>query len=162
MRGPFLELNGIQKRFGVVHALRGADLEVERGEIHALVGENGSGKTTLMRILIGDIAADEGEVRFGGASTRWTRPAEAERAGIGLVYQEPNLAPDLTVAENVLMGRLPRRSWGVIDWSKVSREVAALAEETGIRSSRADSCATSRRINGSWSRLRKLRRRDRR
>ncbi len=131
--GPFLQLSGIQKHFGVVHALREANFEVERGEIHALVGENGSGKTTLMRILIGDITADEGEMRFDGASTRWSRPAEAERAGIGLVYQEPNLAPDLTVAENVLMGRLPRRTWGVVHWRQVSRQVAALTEETGIR-----------------------------
>ena len=69
--GPFLQLSGIQKHFGVVHALREANFEVERGEIHALVGENGSGKTTLMRILIGDITADEGEMRFDGASTRW-------------------------------------------------------------------------------------------
>ena len=129
---PFLELRGIQKHFGVVHALRGADFEVERGEIHGLVGENGSGKTTLMRILIGDITADEGEMRFDGASTQWSGPAEAERAGIGLVYQEPNLAPDLTVAENVLMGHLPRR-WGVIHWRTVSRQVAALTQETGIR-----------------------------
>jgi ABC-type sugar transport system ATPase subunit len=129
---PFLELKGTHKHFGPVHALRGAQLEVERGEIHALVGENGSGKTTLMRILIGDLEADSGTLSVDGKLTHWRSPAEARAAGLGLVYQEPNLAPDMTVAENVFMGRLPNR-WGRVDWRLVTRHFAELTADTGIR-----------------------------
>ena len=129
---PLLRLHNIHKHFGVVHALRGAHLEIEPGEIHALVGENGSGKTTLMRILIGDIRADGGDLEFDGQEARWSGPAEARAAGIGLGYQEPNLAPDLTIAENVFMGQLPRRL-GRVDWRALSRQFRALIEETGIR-----------------------------
>ena len=133
----FLELRGVNKRFGPVHALRDAQLEVERGEIHAVVGENGSGKTTLMRILNGDLAADSGEMTLEGQPFSWTRPAAARAAGIGVVYQEPNLSPDLTVAENVFMGRLPNR-WGRVDWRLMSRRFTELAADTGITlSSRA-------------------------
>jgi ABC-type sugar transport system ATPase subunit len=126
-----LRLHNIRKHFGVVHALRGAELEVKHGEIHALVGENGSGKTTLMRILIGDIRPDEGELDFDGRAAWWTGPAEARAAGIGLVYQEPNLAPDLTIAENIFMGQLPRRL-GRVEWRALSRQFEALCDETGI------------------------------
>ena len=128
----FLRLSGIDRRFGPVRALRGAHLEVEQGEIHALVGENGSGKTTLMRILTGDLEPDAGELLFDGRPAHWRGPAEARAAGIGLVYQEPNLAPDLTVAENVFMGQLPNR-WGRVDWRLTTRRFAKLAAETGIR-----------------------------
>jgi len=77
---PFLELRGIHKHFGPVHALRDAHLEVEQGEIHALVGENGSGKTTLMRILIGDLAVDSGEIALEGEPAVWSGPAQARAA----------------------------------------------------------------------------------
>ena len=127
----FLELHGIDKHFGSVHALREAQLEVERGEIHAVVGENGSGKTTLMRILTGDIAPERGVMTFDGQPASWTGPAAARAAGIGLVYQEPNLSPDLTVAENVFMGQLPSR-WGRVDWRLMSRRFSELAADTGI------------------------------
>jgi rhamnose transport system ATP-binding protein len=123
---------GVERRFGVVRALRGAHLEVRPGEIHALVGENGSGKTTLMRILIGDIELDAGAVTFAGEPHTGGGPALARAAGIGLVYQEPNLAPDLTVAENVFMGQLPRRH-GRIDWRALGRRFEAIAAETGFR-----------------------------
>ena len=125
-------MEGIERRFGVVRALRGAHLEVRAGEIHGLVGENGSGKTTLMRILIGDIELDAGTVTFDGEPHTEGGPALARAAGIGLVYQEPNLAPDLTVAENVFMGQLPRRH-GRIDWRALGRSFEALAAETGFR-----------------------------
>lgn len=125
-------MDGIERRFGVVRALRRAHLDVRPGEIHALVGENGSGKTTLMRILIGDIELDAGTVTFAGEDNAGRGPALARAAGIGLVYQEPNLAPDLTVAENVFMGQLPRRH-GRIDWRTLGRHFDELAAETGFR-----------------------------
>ena len=128
---PLLEIAGLQKRFGVVHALRGAQLDVRAGEIHALVGENGSGKTTMMRILVGDLEPDEGTIRLAGEDARWRSPARARAAGIGLVYQEPNLAHDLTVAENVFMGQLPRTG-GRVNWRELSRRFAALTEQTGF------------------------------
>jgi ABC-type sugar transport system ATPase subunit len=131
MSGPLVEMRGIRHRFGAIEALRGASLGVQPGEIHALVGENGSGKTTLMRILVGDLEPDGGELRIGGEAVRWSGPGQA-RQGIGLVFQEPNLAPDLTVAENVLMGRLPRRR-SRIDRREVVRQVEAISRATEIR-----------------------------
>ena len=130
--GALLQIEGLDKHFGVVHALRGATLDVRAGEIHALVGENGSGKTTMMRILVGDIESDSGSIRFAGEDARWSDPARARAAGIGLVYQEPNLAYDLTVAENAFMGQLPRRR-GRVDWRELSRRFLALAEQTGFQ-----------------------------
>jgi ABC-type sugar transport system ATPase subunit len=127
----FLELHSVNKRFGPVRALLNARLEVEQGEIHAVVGENGSGKTTLMRILNGDLTADSGDMTLDGQPFSWTRPAAARAAGIGVVYQEPNLSPDLTVAENVFMGQLPNR-WGRVEWRQMSRRFTELAADTGI------------------------------
>ena len=131
-KASILTMSGIDRRFGVVRALRGAHLDVRAGEIHALVGENGSGKTTLMRILAGDIEPDAGAVTVGGEDQARGGPAMARAAGIGLVYQEPNLAPDLTVAENVFMGQLPRRR-GHIDWRTLGRRFEAIAQETEFR-----------------------------
>src|SRR5215211_2833883 len=97
----------IRKRFGGVEALRGVDLALEPAEVHALVGENGAGKSTLMKILSGALAPDAGTIALRGAPLRLRNVAEAHRAGIAMVYQELNLVPDLTVAENLSLGRLP-------------------------------------------------------
>jgi ABC-type sugar transport system ATPase subunit len=102
-----LEMAGISKRFGGVKALDGVDLSVEPGEIRALVGENGSGKTTLMRILAGSIAPDEGTVTVDGVSLANIDAAARLEAGVGVVFQEALIYPELSVAENMLMGRLP-------------------------------------------------------
>jgi galactofuranose transport system ATP-binding protein len=106
---PLLRLRGIGKRFGAVAALRDVDLTVRAGEIHALLGENGAGKSTLIKVLTGVHEADEGEMVFAGRRVRPGSPKEAERLGISTVYQEVNLLPSLSVAENLLLGRQPGR-----------------------------------------------------
>ena len=104
-----LEMSGISKRFGGVQALDAASLNVEPGEVRALVGENGSGKTTLMRVLAGSIAPDTGTVRVDGVSLADVDASARLEAGVGVVFQEALICPELTVAENMLMGRLPKR-----------------------------------------------------
>ena len=104
---PVLQMNDICKEYGAVRALNGANFEVRGGEIHALLGENGSGKTTLMRVLQGDVQTSSGTIRVEGKQITLRRPKDARKLGIGLVYQEPNLGPDLTVGENIMMGKLP-------------------------------------------------------
>lgn len=115
-----LQVRGLTKRFGGVTALRGVDFAVRAGEIHALLGENGAGKSTLIKVLTGVHPADEGTLTLAGKRLTPTAPIDAERAGISTVYQEVNLVPTLSVAENIALGRQPRR-WGLIDWATVRR-----------------------------------------
>ena len=100
-----LDLQGIEKRFGGITALESGDLQVEAGEIHALVGENGAGKSTLMKIVAGMLRRDGGVMRWQGHIVDFARPADAHQAGISMVHQESLLAPHLSVAENVFLGR---------------------------------------------------------
>ena len=112
---PILEMTGISKTFPGVKALRGVELQVYAGEIHALMGENGAGKSTLMKVLAGAYRADPGgEIRIAGHAVRIDDPAEAKRHGIAIIYQELALAPNLTVAENIYLGRELGRA-GVAD-----------------------------------------------
>jgi ribose transport system ATP-binding protein len=101
---PVLEMRGIGKRFNGVPALQNVNLTIYPGEVHALMGENGAGKSTLMKILAGAYIADEGEIFINGNPVKITDPATARKAGINLIYQELNVAPNLTVAENIFMG----------------------------------------------------------
>ncbi|HVP11163.1 MAG TPA: sugar ABC transporter ATP-binding protein, partial [Phycisphaerae bacterium] len=101
---PRLEMRGICKRFGATVALDQADLIVQRGEVHALVGENGAGKSTLMRILAGAVRPDSGVLRLDGATFAPANPLEARAAGVAMIYQELNLAPHLTVEQNLTLG----------------------------------------------------------
>ncbi|ABA21792.1 monosaccharide ABC transporter ATP-binding protein, CUT2 family [Trichormus variabilis ATCC 29413] len=101
---PVLEMQGIAKRFHGVPALQGVNLTIYPGEVHALMGENGAGKSTLMKILAGAYIADEGEIRINGKGVKITDPGTARQAGINLIYQELNVAPNLTVTENIFMG----------------------------------------------------------
>jgi ribose transport system ATP-binding protein len=101
---PVLEMQGIAKRFHGVAALQGVNLTIYPGEVHALMGENGAGKSTLMKILAGAYVADDGEIRINGQPVKITDPGTARQAGINLIYQELNVAPNLTVAENIFMG----------------------------------------------------------
>jgi ribose transport system ATP-binding protein len=123
-----LEMRGIGKSFGEVRVLHGIDLDVRAGEVHAVVGENGAGKSTLMRIAAGIVPADEGRMTFKGRAFAPASPAAALGAGLAMVHQELSLARDLTVAENILAGREPRRGW-FIDRRKLFGRAAALLAE---------------------------------
>jgi ABC-type sugar transport system ATPase subunit len=118
MSDPVLRAEGMQKRFGGVHALRGAELTVYPGEVHALVGENGSGKSTLLKILSGQLQPDAGTIVLDGRGTSFRGAADALRQGISTVTQETTLAPDLSIAENVLLGRRMPRRGRLIDWRR--------------------------------------------
>lgn len=122
---PYLEMRGIHKRFGATLALQDVDLAVHTGEVHALVGENGAGKSTLMKILSGVHRTDAGAMSLGGREFRPRDPMDARRQGIGMIYQELNLAPHLTVEENILLGQEPQ-TLGVIHRKRV-REAARSA-----------------------------------
>ena len=112
MTEALLRLRGVQKRYGGVRALRGVDLDVLAGEVHAIVGENGAGKSTLIKIVSGAEAADAGTVEIDGAPLHGGNTQEAMEAGIATVYQEPHLFGELTVAENVFLGRELRAAGG--------------------------------------------------
>src|ERR1700758_3836482 len=106
---PVVSLRDAAKTYGPIRALHGVTLELRAGEVMCLAGENGAGKSTLIKILTGAIKRDGGEYLIDGADIGSPSPAQAREAGIGVVYQELSLLPDLTVAENLLMGHLPAR-----------------------------------------------------
>src|SRR5438046_4714890 len=124
-----LELKGIQKRFGGVQALSDGNLSVAAGEAHLLLGENGAGKSTLMKIVAGMYAPDAGRMLWNGQEVRFNAPAEASAVGIAMVHQESLLAPHLTVAENIFLGREPRRAFGWVDRGEMLACAARLIEE---------------------------------
>jgi len=128
---PLLEMEGIQKHFGGVQALKGVDFDLRQGEVHALVGENGAGKSTLIKILSGAYPPDAGTVRLEGHAVEIADPHQARALGIATIYQETSLYPDLSVLENLFMGHQPRRGWGRLDWAAMrqqAREVFAQLE----------------------------------
>ncbi|MCG2622961.1 sugar ABC transporter ATP-binding protein [Arthrobacter sp. I2-34] len=127
---PALHLEGVHKRFGGTHAVRDVELSLRHGRIHALLGENGAGKSTLVNMMSGMIEPDEGTIMVDGRPARFRTPADAQREGIRTVHQELELAPTLTVAENVLMGQLPRR-FGIVDSAKAMRQAGAVLSELG-------------------------------
>ncbi|GIF63074.1 ribose import ATP-binding protein RbsA [Asanoa ishikariensis] len=128
-----LALQRVSKSFGAVAALRDVDLELVAGEAHALVGENGAGKSTLVRILAGVHPPDTGTVLLDGAPVTFGGPADARAAGIAVIYQEPTLFPDLSVAENIFMGRQPRRSLRRIDTAAMRARSRELFDRLGVR-----------------------------
>src|SRR6266404_5568018 len=122
-----LEIRGLEKKFPGVKALQGVDFAVQRGEIHALMGENGAGKSTLIKVLTGVYPRDAGTVKLDGAEIFASSPKAAEALGISTVYQEINLIPHLSIAENICLGREPTR-FGMIRWGAIARRAeAALA-----------------------------------
>lgn len=113
---PLLAMRGIRKSFSGVEVLHGVDLTLNSGEVLALMGENGAGKSTLMKILNGDTIRDGGEITVDRQTVNFASPRDAETAGVQMIHQELAYAPDLSVAENVLMGHLPRRGGFMVDW----------------------------------------------
>ncbi|WP_244399850.1 ATP-binding cassette domain-containing protein [Agrobacterium sp. ATCC 31749] len=123
-----LRMRGISKIFPGVKALSNVNFTVEYGRIHAVVGENGAGKSTLMKILSGSYAPTTGTTEIAGVEVQMRRPADAQKLGIRMVHQELNLVPDLTVAENIYLGRMPRRRF-LVDRQAMLRKAAAVLKE---------------------------------
>ncbi len=130
-RPPVLAMRGITKRFPGVLALNNVDLDAFPGEVHALVGENGAGKSTLMKILAGVYQPDVGEFEVGGEVVRFTHPRQAQAAGVSIIYQEFNLLPERTVAQNIFVGREPTKGF-VVDTGRMEEETAGLLADLGV------------------------------
>jgi monosaccharide-transporting ATPase len=128
---PLIEMHDISIAFGGVPALSGVDLRLFPGEVHALMGENGAGKSTMIKALTGVYAIDSGSITVDGEQHMFSSPAASQAAGISTVYQEINLVPNLSVAENMLLGREPRRRGG-IDFKAMNRKAAATLDRLGI------------------------------
>ena len=127
-----LELRGARKTFGAVVALSSGSVRLRAGEINALVGENGAGKSTMVKILAGVHQPDSGDFLFDGHPIVFRSPAESKAAGVSVIYQEPTLFPDLTVAENIFIGRQPTTRFGFIDRAAMRAAARALFERLGV------------------------------
>lgn len=127
MAEPLIEVRGISKSFGGVHALKDVSFELAAGEVHALCGENGAGKSTLMNVLAGLYRQDEGEILVKGRRVEFHSPRDAIAAGIGMVHQHFKLVPVQTVAENIIIGM--DRPRFILNMPRIEREIAALAEQ---------------------------------
>lgn len=133
---PLLEMKDIEKSFFGVRVLKKVPFELHAGEVHALVGENGAGKSTLIKILNGDYHMDGGEIWLDGDLVQIQEPGDAEALGIRMVYQELHYAPDLSVAENLLLGHLPRRQGMLgkflVDWGQARRIARNYLDQLGV------------------------------
>lgn len=128
---PLLELRGISKSFPGVKALSNVGLNLYPGEVHTLMGQNGAGKSTLIKVLTGVYTPDSGQILLDGKPIAPTSTSDAQSLGISTVYQEVNLCPNLSVAENIFIGRYPRR-FGAIDWRSMQRQAQALLQQLQI------------------------------
>jgi ribose transport system ATP-binding protein len=127
-----LEMQGIAKRFGDTRAVNGVNFDCVHGEVHGLVGENGAGKSTLMKVLAGVHSPDSGRIFINGTEKRFRNFSEARNSGIGFVYQELSLLPQLTVAENIAMGVWPKSRAGLIDWKFIRKNSIDILKTIGI------------------------------
>jgi rhamnose transport system ATP-binding protein len=130
---PVLSLREASKSFGVIRALEDVSIDLFPGEAHALVGENGAGKSTLVKIFAGVHPQDSGHLYVNGTEVVLGGPADARDAGIAVIYQEPTLFPDLTVLENMFVGRQPLRSWGRIDRAAMHEQAETIFERLGVQ-----------------------------
>ena len=131
---PVLEVRNITKRFPGVVALDRVNLAVRRHEIHALLGENGAGKSTLMKIISGAYQEDEGEILVEGKPVKITHPSDSMMLGISIIYQDLNLIPDLSVAENIFFGRLPRKGYlYAVDFPKIRKSAQDLLSQINAK-----------------------------
>src|SRR5688572_21652788 len=130
-----LRMAGVRKSFGGTQALRNVSLEVAPGEVHALIGENGAGKSTLMKILSGAYRADAGEIFLDGAPYAPRDPLHARRSGVAMIYQELNLAPHLSVEENIMLGVEPSQFGFVArhERRRLARQALAELNDEDIR-----------------------------
>jgi ribose transport system ATP-binding protein len=128
---PLLAMRGVVKSFGGAQALRGVDFDLERGEVHALLGENGAGKSTLMNILSGVIEPDQGEIRIDGSAIRFADPRTAQAAGVATIFQELDLVPSLDVTANLFLGRELTRA-GVLDRGAMQHAARARLDAIGF------------------------------
>src|SRR4028119_1612932 len=127
-----LRMQNIRKVFSGVVALDDVNFTLERGEVHSLVGENGAGKSTLIKVMTGAYNRDGGEVFLEGKPVNFRTPEEAQLAGVVAVYQEVNLLMYRTVAENIFLGREPRR-FGLIDWTKMNNAAGEILQNLGLQ-----------------------------
>ena len=127
-----LEMKGIKKNFSGVHALSGIDFSLERGEVHALLGENGAGKSTLIKVLGGIHQPDEGVIRIEGKQVDIDKVQAARELGIGVIHQEIVLVPYLSVAKNIFLGREPLTKYGTVDIRKMNSEAAEMVARLGL------------------------------
>ncbi len=129
---PELAVRGVSKSFGAVAAVREVSFDLYGGEAHALVGENGAGKSTIVKMLAGVHRLDVGSIELNGVPTELNTPADAKAAGIAVIYQEPTLFPDLSVAENIAMGRQPLGRFKTIDRAEMVRQAGRLFTRLGV------------------------------
>ena len=132
-REVILEVENVSKSFPGVKALDSVSFDLRKGEVHALVGENGAGKSTLMKILSGVYQADEGTIRYKGKVVTFRDVTQAREAGIGIIYQELNLIPHLSVAANIFIGREPLTRFGTLDEKKMNADAVAILGRLNIR-----------------------------
>jgi len=132
MSDPVLRLKNIVKTFPGVRALDGVSFSVLPGEVHALMGENGAGKSTLMKVLGGIYQPDGGSIYMGDQKAVMAGPLEAKDKGIVFIHQELSLAEELSVAENIYLGELPRKSFGRVDWPKLAAQANAILEKLNV------------------------------
>jgi ribose transport system ATP-binding protein len=131
-RVPLIRVTGVTKKFGGVQALRGVNLEVLPGEVHALLGENGAGKSTLIKILSGVHAYDEGSIEIAGQKVAFESPAKSREAGVAVVYQDLSLVESLSVGANLMLGREPRTRLGFVRQRELMAQVSAFLHEHNI------------------------------
>lgn len=133
MTDTLLKMNKIKKSFCETLALAGVELEIKKGEVHVLLGENGAGKSTLMKILSGSYKPDEGDIYWEGKPVTFKGPSDSLALGIGMVYQELTMIKDLSVLENIFLGRLPiRKRIPLVDWEKVIRNTKNVLSTLGL------------------------------
>lgn len=132
MNEVILEMQGIDKRFSGVHALKSVHFDLRAGEVHALMGENGAGKSTLMKVLCGIHKRDAGEIKYFGQPVDFHSIADSQHAGINIIHQELNMMNHLTVAQNIFIGREPLKAGCYIDDKKMEEDARALFQRIGV------------------------------
>ena len=133
-----LEFRHITKYFPGVKALDDVSFTAQSGEVLAFLGENGAGKSTLLKTLNGDYQPDEGQYLINGEEKHFKDPKEAIAAGVSVIYQERQILPELTVAENIYLGRMPANRWNVINTSKANTDAQKIIEQFGLQMKASD------------------------